>query len=171
MGKISSKDISAEYGSRFGNYLIRIGKENFDMDYNKDKKEGTRPFMPMNPIPKFFVRRTFVSSMKFVDDPITPNLKLIMFNDDPKLCVPSTEPLRAATSEEITKAIAEGDSKDLDSIFFKDEETVLGFVEAFNKNTINKVNAEARRLLECVEGLGAINRSERETFKANNNVD
>lgn len=167
----SKTQISSEYGKRFGDNLIRIGRENFDINYNKDKKEGLRSFMPMSPIPKFFVRRTFISEIKFVPDPINPNLKLIMFNGDPKLCVQSTEPLRAATSEEITRAIATGDPKDLDNIFFEDEEAVLNFVEAFNKRTINEVQQEARLLMDVIEGLTTINKAERAAFESKEKFD
>lgn len=161
-----NKTIASEYGKRFGGFLIRIGKENFDMNYNKKKAEGTDPYLPIVPVPKFFVRRDLVESIKFVDSPIS-NEKMIVFNDDIKLSIPCNTPLRKATPEAVIEAIkSANDPSALDGFFFDSEEVVVEIIENFNNQTIAKLDIAVTNYLETMEGLKKINKIARANMEA-----
>lgn len=165
--KINIRKNMADYGKHFGGFLVRIGKENFDMEYHEKKKRGDNKYIPLNPIPKFFVRRDVLTSIDLKDDPAT-GIKMMMFNKDTKLCVPCTHPLHPATSDALYDVINGCSSQEeLDKAFFEDEESIVDFVEQLNKNTIMAVENQIRELMAAQNGLKAINSAERATYEAN----
>lgn len=162
-----SRTILSEYGSKFGGFLIQVGKENFDLKYNEKKRDGSNPFMPLNAIPKYFVKRTEVTNIGLMPSPNGDGGQWIIFNNDSKLCVPCNTPMVHAEPIQLSDLLRKAKTpEDLERVFFDNEESVVDIVETFNKMTIQKIDQQMQELAATIEGLENINKISRATMEA-----
>lgn len=152
-----NKDVTSSYGALLGKHLIRIGKENFDLEYNAKRKDGGYPFLPITAVPKFFLRKVFVECIEFMPDPITGN-PMIVFNKDSELTVSATKKMEKSDPALISKLLTSGTPEDLDTIFFEDEETAAKVVHDFNKTTCREIEDAINYLMTAQKGLTEINK-------------
>lgn len=149
------KPQASELGAVLGKEIYQIGREPYDLDYQKRRKEDINTLLSDRPIRKYFIKRHLITSAKLIEDIDNKGFFHVQYNNEPKLTIPVAKGFSPVAEDVIGDILRSEES--LENVFFADEEDLADLVTTLNQRTISAIDRTVAELLDIQQGLKMIN--------------